>query len=453
MQVRATHILVGVSVLLVFLLVRTVTAHRVNSDTLVLVQGAGQAVDCVRNGTFHGCNIVHFPLFQFIPVVLLEWSGTSADAIPMYLAWLNWAAFAATTALLWRALKEHVSPTVAGFALLILLTSPLLPYAVETFNEPAAALVTLAFAVAVVSGHHPRWVLALGVLTVISKEIAAPFLVLVGLLGLVRRRDPPASTRMYLLVLVAAVAIGTAINSAFNYFRYDSVVNVQTLAGEFRVDTLHQFALNFAGIWLSPNGGLIPFWPSFVLILLVVLAAARGADPWPARLLSVVLLGLACGFAAWYAPHGWVAWGPRLLLPWLPAVLYLTCYFYPAQIDRQVAFMTANRWRVSVVIVVLAASALPSLVEVVDPRVMTALFAPDVVFPQPASIQQDRGAYFAYLNYVMWSKRSMLVDAYHYVLHPLFRDKLLLYVACIAALVQGIAVSVQKPIDQERQAV
>jgi hypothetical protein len=437
--VRSIQVLAGVSVLLAFLLVRTVTAFRVSGDTLVLVQGAGGVVDCLRNGTFHGCNIVHFPLFQFIPAVLLQWNGAAPDAIPMYLAWLNWGAFAAMTALLWLALKEQVSYTVAGFALLVLLTSPLLPYAVETFNEPAAALVTLAFAVAVVSGHHPGWVFALAVLTAITKETAAPFLVLVGLLGLVRRRDPPPSKATYLFVLVAAVAIGTAINSAFNYFRYDSIFNLQTLAGEFRVDTLHQFALNFAGLWLSPNGGLIPFWPSFVLILLVVLAATRGADPWPARLLAVVLLGLAGGFAAWYAPHGWVAWGPRLLLPWLPAVLYLACYFYPAHIDRQVAFMTANRWRLSGVIVVLAASALPSVVEVVDPRVMMALFTPDSVFPQPAPIQQDRGAYFAYLNYLMWSKRSMLIDAYNYVLHPLFRDKLLLYVACIGVMVRGMA--------------
>jgi hypothetical protein len=451
--VRSIQVLVGASVLLAFLLVRTVTAFRVSGDTLVLLQGAGGIVDCLRNERLHGCLIVHFPLFQFIPAVALELSGAARDAIPMYLAWLNWASFAGTSALLWSSLKKQTSPAVAACALLVLLTSPLLPYAVETFNEPAAALVTLAFAVAVVSGHHPGWVFALAFLTAITKETAAPFLALVGLLGLVRRHDPAPSKRMYLVVLVAAVALGTAINSAFNYFRYDSVFNQQTLAAEFRVDTLQQFALNFAGIWLSPNGGLVPFWPSFVLILLVVLAGARGADPWPARLLAVVLLGLAGGFAAWYAPHGWVAWGPRLLLPWLPAVLYLACYFYPALIERQVAFMTANRWRVSVAIVVLAASALPSLVEVVDPRVMMALFTPDAVFPQPAPVQQDRGAYFAYLNYVMWSKRSMLIDAYNYVLHPLFRDKLLLYVACIAVIVQGMAASARTRVDRERQAV
>jgi hypothetical protein len=92
-------------------------------------------------------------------------------------------------------------------------------------------------------------------------------------------------------------------------------------------------------------------------------------------------------------------------------------------------------------------------VEVVDPRVMMALFTPDAVFPQPAPVQQDRGAYFAYLNYVMWSKRSMLIDAYNYVLHPLFRDKLLLYVACIAVIVQGMAASARTRVDRERQAV
>ena len=402
MQVRSAQVLFSVSVLLAFLLVRTVTSYRVNGDTLVLLQGAGGIVDCLRNGVFHGCLIVHFPLFQFIPAVMLELNGAARDAIPMYLAWLNWAAFAATTALLWSSLKRQISSAVAVFALLVLLTSPLLPYTVETFNEPAAAFLTLAFSVAVVSGHHPRLVFVLGILTALTKEIAAPFLVVIGVLGLFRRHHPPASRWQHISMLVLMAVIGTAINSAFNYFRYDSVFNTQTVAREFRVDALDQLALNFAGIWLSPNGGVITFWFSFLSILFVVLLAAfaigeRGqADPWPARLLAMLLLGLTLGFSSWYAPHGWVAWGPRLLLPWLPAVLYLICYFYPAHIDRQIAFMTANIWRVSVVIVVLAASALPSFVETVDPRVLTALFAPDAVFPQPASVQQDRGAYFAY---------------------------------------------------------
>lgn len=450
MSVTKHRAAVSVALLIGFLLVRTIGSWRTNGDTAVLVHDTEQMLDCLRRGILHGCTIVHFPLLQFIPSLLLKVWNASETTIFALLAWLNWAAFAATVVLTWVSLQKEASRTVALVAVFVLVTSPLLPYAVETFNEPTAAFLTLAFSVAVVAGTHVYWVVCLCLLSAFTKEIAPPFLFLIGLLGLFRRRDPPLSKAKYTAVLLLATGIGIAVNSGFNYFRYDSLLNVQTLAREFRVDTLEQGAINFAGIWLSPNGGALLFWPSFAFVCVLVLFAAVAAPrywhvgPWPARLLAVVLLGLTFGLSSWYAPHGWIAWGPRLLLPWLPATVYLTCYFYPVAIEQGAALLTANPWRLSITAALFAAFALPSFFEVLDARVLSTLFQPDDVFPRLIPIQEDRAGYFAHVNYLMWSKRSMLIDCYGWVLHPLFRDKLLLYVACIAVLVQAIAASARQ---------
>ena len=216
------------------------------------------------------------------------------------------------------------------------------------------------------------------------------------------------------------------------------------LGRDFRVDTLEQGVLNFAGIWLSPNGGALPFWLSFACVCVVILFAAAAAprywqvSPWPARLLALLLLGLTAGLSSWYAPHGWIAWGPRLLLPWLPATVYLTCYFYPVAIERGAAFLDGTPLALlddgCPLHGVCRAKFPGGPGSARDESILSA----GRRLPRLIPIQEDRAGYFAQINYLMWSKRSILIDSYGWVLSRLFRDKLLLYVACIAVLAQAI---------------
>jgi hypothetical protein len=43
---------------------------------------------------------------------------------------------------------------------------------------------------------------------------------------------------------------------------------------------------------------------------------------------TTLLLLTTLGFSKWYAPFGWIGWGPRLLLPWIPASILLLLYDY-----------------------------------------------------------------------------------------------------------------------------
>ena len=138
------------------------------------------------------------------------------------------------------------------------------------------------------------------------------------------------------------------------------------------------------------------------------------------------------------------------MLPWLPAVVFLASYSYSAAIERGVAWLSANPARVWTATVFFIACALPHFLEVLDPRVLTALFMPDALFPRMITIQGDRAGYFAQANHFMWSKGSMLVDSYDWVLHVRFRDKLLLYVACVVVLAQAIAASARESLPPSR---
>jgi hypothetical protein len=82
----------------------------------------------------------------------------------------------------------------------------------------------------------------------------------------------------------------------------------------------------FLGIWFSPSSGIAFFWPIATCLIVGTLVVAicrfRSRGDWlsPALVLFVGALFVAT-LAAWYAPFGWVTYGPRLAAPMLPAMV------------------------------------------------------------------------------------------------------------------------------------
>ena len=107
--------------------------------------------------------------------------------------------------------------------------------------------------------------------------------------------------------------------------------------GVVRVLTVASFA-SFVGLlvvgWrtlqLSREAGAL--WASFAAVLASVLVGS-----WRLRLakgpigIVLVLAALTFGLSGWWAPFGWIAWGPRLLLPWIPACLLILLRAYPGE--------------------------------------------------------------------------------------------------------------------------
>src|ERR1044071_808859 len=152
-----------------------------------------------------------------------------------------------------------------------MITSPLLWYSHSTFAEMTAAFLILAFTCACLS-RAPWWMTAaLFVLSAWTKEIGFPFLLVIGALCLF---DMPATKRKkQMLALGFGTAIAIISSAAFNYFRYGTFVNASYASRLFIVPTFKLQLSFFLGIWLSPNGGLLLFWPSFGIVYFGLVAA------------------------------------------------------------------------------------------------------------------------------------------------------------------------------------
>ena len=81
-------------------------------------------------------------------------------------------------------------------------------------------------------------------------------------------------------------------------------------------------------LWVAPNGGLSEFWPLATLVTIglvwIVVANLRGRPidlkrALPGLMVIVSLVIVTGTLASWWAPFGWISWGPRLSLPTLPA--------------------------------------------------------------------------------------------------------------------------------------
>src|SRR5207248_1594759 len=125
----------------------------------------------------------------------------------------------------------------------------------------------------------------------------------------------------------------------FNFFRYASPMNLFYFDPAFRVSHWQDRLSSFLGLWVSPVGGILVFWP--LLSCLLVFSGFSLSRPrirssamiayWGAL---VLLSGLTASLSLWFSPFGWDCWGPRLMLPWIPAILFLLASTCVREADR-----------------------------------------------------------------------------------------------------------------------
>jgi hypothetical protein len=409
----------------------------VSGDTLALVGEVDRMLAAIKAGhpTAWGGQM---PLLQQIPATFLKLAGL-ADA--MAARWLAVLSLIAFVALLARAILRLrvVSSRVAAFVAAVLLSGPLLWYARASFGEMLAALFTLGFAVQCREGNSDRLLFAEGLLAGISKETAFPFLVLLGAsasFGTGERWTDRAfrSRRFKVLVLTASVSL--IVNAAFNLLRFGTPLNRSYVDARYVVSSLERQASYFLGLWFSPNGGLLFFWPSFVLLLVLsaqqVARRWRAAADWPTRLglasplagICIALLGLTLGFSRWAFPMGWICWGPRFFIPWIPAFAYVLAASYARPLDSILEEWSLRPWKGWCVGIALAIASIPQFEIPFDGGIIPRFFAPDANFPKAAIIQDDPDYYFRYIDHLMWRKGSVLREGYR-ALRPIPSPKTL----------------------------
>ena len=301
--------------------------------------------------------------------------------------------------------------------MLVVVASPLAWYSETTFAESSAVTLTAGVAAAALLRAPPLALFALAWLAGMTKETAAPFLLAlaaVALLSTPLARGPVR--RAHWVGLGAGLLLAVATHVGFNELRFGQLTNAIYTDPAFRVPTTGLKARFALSLWAAPNGGTALFWPSITLVLaglagLVV--ARRGRAPAGLALLAL-LAGHTALLASWWAPFGWAAWGPRLMLPLLPALAIAAVVLYLDQFERML------RWIGSRIPVLLCVAAL--LVAATAPQVGI-LFEPsaayDVFVRDPASthcppdphIIGNPGGHYACVIDTAWRRPSALLDA------------------------------------------
>jgi hypothetical protein len=340
--VAAAALIVVFLVLQVATGLRTGNAH--TGDTDNLVKGARVASECFDRHVFKGCahragtpwtDVFPYPLLQYIPSVALIRMGLGNNSVVDLLARINLLSFLGSLACV-----VFVGRRVRGLRswtpelLIVLLTGPLLYYALVGFGEMTAAFTGLLFVCATVSRRPVLTAVTMAV-ACLGKETMAPFLLL---LGLACARDPDDGwlpARRMLVPLVAGAVGGLALTAVFNVFRFGTPKNLFYLQDQFQTPGRRNVLNFFAQVWFAPAGGLFWFWlPAFALLLLLGWIAVRNAlrsprdwRAWlPSAAVAAVLVGFQFGLALWAYPFGWIAWGPRLIVPIVPAFAVAALY-------------------------------------------------------------------------------------------------------------------------------
>jgi hypothetical protein len=125
----------------------------------------------------------------------------------------------------------------------------------------------------------------------------------------------------------------------------------------------------------------------------------------------VALLLLTGSLASWYSPWGWVAWGPRLMLPVLPAAVIVVLVVFGERLESTIRAMARHRVILAVVGVAVIALSLPQVNILHDPAIVGSLFTPDATCPRPASVLETN-YYYHCLSHYAWGRAWLLRATY-----------------------------------------
>lgn len=391
-------------------LVAILRTPQFSGDTVAMTQSAQFLVNCAKAGQFLGCpGANQYGVLQNIPALFLVWKGQTLEATVSFIGFLNIAAFFGLAAILWRTFTG----AVRQLALLLMIAGPLVGYVSLTFGEMLQTLVFVSFVIALSRGKWV-WVVLLGILAASTRETAFLPLTLISV-GLIWMTQPD-SRRRHLNSLVSAgsgILGGVALLTLFNYWKFGTWQNLGNLNSLYVTPGFFRKLNSGVAIWLAPGGGVFPFWfigGVFSLgLLVVVLVVGTQRRRISAMFIGAGLAANTVGLAMWFAPFGWVAWGPRLMIPIVACVMVANLIVFEDSIRSighlkplvRSAFCTTLAGAAAI-------SALPSFGYMRSPSVIDRFFSPDDVCNKVAIIQEDPDYYFMCLHHGAWKTSPSL---------------------------------------------
>jgi hypothetical protein len=369
----------GVVALFALLVVSFMARPWVAGDTPFVWDGTDAFIDCLSARDFVACRhsgeldfwgltspIGDWPLLQHVPdLITVGLGGTAHHTRELVFVFLSVVGIVGAVVLARVTLRRVGEPAWFWGFLFVLLSGPMIVYARTTAGEAlATGLLVSVVAATAVPASPPLVALAL-LAASLTKETSYPFIVALGVLGLlVARGRTGVSIRRHLIWGAGGLVAGIVLASLFNVVRFGSVLNTNYLEPELRTPGLVRPLEYALALIVSPNGGIVPYWPAAAALLvtacLLPLVFRSGAklDMWPALVLIGVMTALTLGFASWWDIFG-NGYGPRLTLPWvLPLVLAALVAYGEALGDLALRLLTPW-WRMVLVLAAAFLLALP----------------------------------------------------------------------------------------------
>jgi hypothetical protein len=362
----------------------------VGGDTVALLSGLGVALSCLSDTPMKipcGAGVVHFPIFQYLVGAPFKEIGLSNDVILNIFGKMSvvWSVISAWV--FWRV--GYISSGRAGghLSVLVLLSGYLLWYMTSSFNEAAAFALFALLAFSVIDKWRIALVCILALSCTITKEIAFPFVVYFMLLSFFAREMRGGATTTlfrhilqfvaeYKVAILCAVA-GIGVNLAFNYFRFETIDNVNNL-NPILFNPWEYVPTFFAYLFMSPAGGLVFIWLSLSTLLIVpaIFLIRDRAALWIIFFTLLALIFANLGLARWFSSFGWNAWGPRLSLPFLGSIGVLIVYVTMPYVTNYLKRIGKTKG-LAIIFLVTAASSLPNItVRLDDGAFFAKMYAP-----------------------------------------------------------------------------
>jgi hypothetical protein len=257
---------------------------------------------------------------------------------------------AATAALLFFGLCKlgfRPGPAMGATAVFALGTLAF-PYSGSLYVQPAGALALTCVLFCAALDCHIGLALSLALLLSIRLEMLA--IVPVLAMHLLKFRRPRARSLCW---LVAGTLLGFSIQVLINVLRDD-----HWLKGDYGGEAFS--TPMWLGLWsvlFSSGKGLAWFAPAAAAGLVLLPFFAIGRPRIGLLTLGIVTMNLIM-VACWWTWHGSWSWGPRLLVPIMPALMLPLAWFF----ERWSEHAPAIRWLVIIVVVVSVAAQLCGVV-------------------------------------------------------------------------------------------
>lgn len=379
----------------------------VSGDTMALAQSSSNLVECLRQMQLTGCpGGTQFGVLQYLPAMALSWKGIPSDNIVTILGLLNIVVYGLCLVhVIWT---RHLSQTLKWVFLAMLLGGPAIAYSVMTFSE----ILVIVLIVELIISTKSAKVLTAALITALlvsTRETAITWVApMIVALILVEKPLLGATYSKFRIGQVAGVCMGLLAAGLFNIFKFGTLKNPIHANSELFIFDLGTNLSSFLGLWFAPGGGLLPFWPAVVVVLLRFRAKMPKSEYMQERpnvsrnWISVGVIAQCLFLTFWYSPYGWAAWGPRLLMP----AVFFAVLLVATSSENRMSLTNQRRRQIPglglLVNGLVVFSAAPSIGFLMNPGRALSWFNTDGTCPQPFIIQGDKSYFRKCLNHYAW---------------------------------------------------